>query len=55
MKWYDRMDFDYPVGVEGDSYDRYLVRVERCATNQHHPQCITWLRDNPGPVMNAEP
>jgi NADH-quinone oxidoreductase subunit D len=25
---YDKMDFDIPVGVEGDCYDRYLVRVE---------------------------
>ena len=25
---YDRVDFDIPVGTNGDSYDRYLVRVE---------------------------
>ena len=25
---YDRMDFDIPVGVNGDTYDRYLVRME---------------------------
>ena len=25
---YDQMDFDIPVGVNGDTYDRYLVRVE---------------------------
>ena len=24
---YDRMDFDIPVGANGDCYDRYLVRV----------------------------
>ena len=25
---YERMDFDIPVGKNGDSYDRYLVRIE---------------------------
>jgi NADH-quinone oxidoreductase subunit D len=25
---YDKLDFDIPVGVNGDSYDRYLVRME---------------------------
>src|SRR3546814_9284165 len=25
---YDKMDFDIPVGKNGDCYDRYLVRVE---------------------------
>src|SRR3954453_7085198 len=25
---YDRMDFDLPLGVNGDTYDSYLVRVE---------------------------
>jgi len=49
---YDRMDFDIPVGVNGDCYDRYLVRVEemRQSVRIIH-QCIDWLRDNPGPVM----
>jgi NADH-quinone oxidoreductase subunit D len=49
---YDRMDFDIPVGVEGDCYDRYLVRIEEMRqSNNIIQQCITWLRDNPGPVM----
>jgi len=49
---YDRMDFDIPVGKTGDSYDRYLVRVEEMRqANRIIKQCITWLRNNPGPVM----
>jgi len=49
---YDRLDFDIPVGVEGDCYDRYLVRVEEMRqSNRIIKQCIAWLRNNPGPVM----
>ena len=49
---YDRLDFDIPVGVEGDCYDRYLVRVEEMRqSNRIIRQCVDWLRDNPGPVM----
>lgn len=25
---YDRVEFDVPVGTQGDSYDRFLIRVE---------------------------
>ncbi|HTJ96066.1 MAG TPA: NADH-quinone oxidoreductase subunit D [Rhodocyclaceae bacterium] len=49
---YDRLDFDIPVGVNGDSYDRYLVRMaEMRQSNNIIKQCITWLRANPGPVI----
>ena len=49
---YDRMDFDIPVGVNGDCYDRYLVRVQEMReSNKIIRQCITWLRANPGPVI----
>jgi NADH-quinone oxidoreductase subunit D len=49
---YDKLDFDIPVGVNGDCYDRYLVRVEEMRqSNRLIRQCIEWLRKNPGPVM----
>ncbi len=50
---YDKMDFDIPVGKNGDCYDRYLVRVEEFRqSNRIIKQCIKWLRENPdGPVM----
>ncbi len=49
---YDQMKFDIPVGVNGDCYDRYLVRVEEMRqSNNIVKQCIDWLRKNPGPVM----
>ncbi|HTT12020.1 MAG TPA: NADH-quinone oxidoreductase subunit D [Burkholderiaceae bacterium] len=49
---YDRMEFDVPVGRNGDSYDRYLVRMEEMRqSNRIIQQCVAWLRSNPGPVM----
>lgn len=52
---YDRMDFDIPVGTNGDSYDRYLVRVQEMReSNRIIKQCIDWLRNNPGPVISDD-
>lgn len=49
---YDKLDFDIPVGVNGDCYDRYLVRMEEFRqSNRIIKQCIDWLRKNPGPVI----
>ncbi len=52
---YDQLDFDIPVGVTGDTYDRYLVRIEEMRqSNSLIKQCIDWLRKNPGPVILDE-
>lgn len=49
---YDQLDFDIPVGVNGDCYDRYLVRMEEFRqSNRIIRQCVDWLRKNPGPVI----
>jgi len=49
---YDRIDFDIPVGVNGDCYDRYLVRMEEFRqSNRIIKQCVDWLRKNSGPVI----
>jgi len=52
---YDRMDFDIPVGTNGDCYDRYLVRVQEMRESTRIiRQCIAWLRANPGPVITDD-
>jgi len=49
---YDKLDFQIPVGSNGDCYDRYLVRIgEMRQSAKIAKQCIKWLRENPGPVM----
>jgi NADH-quinone oxidoreductase subunit D len=52
---YDRMDFDIPIGTNGDSYDRYLVRVQEMReSNKIIKQCVDWLKKNPGPVITDD-
>ena len=49
---YDKMEFDIPVGQNGDCYDRYLVRVEELRQSTRIiKQCVKWLRENSGPVI----
>jgi len=53
---YDQLDFDIPVGTNGDCYDRYLVRVEEMRqSNRIIKQCVDWLNQNPGPVILDDP
>ena len=52
---YDKLDFDIPVGTNGDCYDRYLVRIEEMRQSNHLiSQCIDWLQVNPGPVLHED-
>jgi NADH-quinone oxidoreductase subunit D len=52
---YADLDFDVPVGVNGDCYDRYLIRVEEFRqSNRIIKQCVDWLRKNPGPVITSD-
>jgi NADH dehydrogenase I D subunit len=51
---YDKVDFEVPVGKNGDCYDRYLVRVgEMRQANRIIKQCIEKLPE--GPVMADAP
>ena len=52
---YDQLDFEVPVGVTGDCYDRYLVRMEEMRQSTRIiNQCVAWLKENPGPVMSDD-
>ena len=52
---YEKLEFDIPVGVTGDCYDRYLVRMEELRQSTRIiSQCVKWLKANPGPVMSDD-
>ena len=52
---YEKLDFEVPVGVTGDCYDRSLVRMEEMRQSTHIiNQCVAWLKANPGPVMSDD-
>ncbi|MEQ8369415.1 MAG: NADH-quinone oxidoreductase subunit D [Alphaproteobacteria bacterium] len=51
---YDRMDFDIPVGRNGDCFDRYMVRIEEMRQSVRIVrQCLEQMAD--GPVMTDDP
>jgi NADH-quinone oxidoreductase subunit D len=54
---YDEMDFDIPIGKNGDCYDRYLIRMEemRQAT-KIMKQCVEKLNgaDGQGPISSED-
>jgi NADH-quinone oxidoreductase subunit D len=48
---YAEMDFDIPIGKNGDCYDRYLIRMEEMRQSvKIMKQCLKLLRETPGPV-----
>nr|WP_314259856.1 NADH-quinone oxidoreductase subunit D [uncultured Devosia sp.] len=54
---YDEMDFDIPVGKNGDCYDRYLIRMEEMRQSAMiMQQCIAKMNapDGKGPVSSLD-
>ena len=53
--YYDQLDFDIPVGTKGDSYDRYLVRMEEMLqANRIIEQALQKLPEK-GPIKADDP
>ena len=51
---YDKVEFDVPLGKNGDVYDRYIVRIEEMRqSNRIIKQCLDMMP--PGPVVTADP
>jgi NADH-quinone oxidoreductase subunit D len=51
---YGEMDFDIPVGLNGDCYDRYLMRMEEMRQSLRiMEQCLDKMQ--PGPVLSTDP
>jgi NADH-quinone oxidoreductase subunit D len=51
---YNELDFDIPIGKNGDSYDRYLIRVQEMRESlKIIMQCITKIPD--GPIFCDDP
>lgn len=50
---YDKMEFDVPVGKNGDSYDRYLIRVEEMRQSLRIiEQCLEQMPE--GEIMTSD-
>jgi NADH-quinone oxidoreductase subunit D len=51
---YDQLEFDIPIGKNGDSYDRYLIRVEEMYQSiRIIKQCIEKIPE--GPIKTLDP
>ena len=51
---YDKMEFDVPLGKNGDVYDRYIVRInEMRQSNRMIKQCLDMMPS--GPVVTDDP
>ncbi|MCG9914955.1 MAG: NADH-quinone oxidoreductase subunit D [Phenylobacterium sp.] len=49
---YNELEFDIPLGVNGDCYDRYLCRMEEMRQSLRiMKQCCERLQKTPGPVL----
>jgi NADH dehydrogenase (ubiquinone) Fe-S protein 2 len=52
---YEFVDFDVPIGTRGDSYDRYLCRVEEMRQSLRIiDQCLNQMPDGPIKVQDAK-
>ncbi len=52
---YDRFDFDVPVGTRGDTFDRFMVRVEEIRQSARIiDQAIEQMPDT-GPILSDDP
>ena len=52
---YSELDFDIPLGVNGDCYDRYLCRMQEMRESvKIMLQCVERLRRTPGPVLTED-
>jgi NADH-quinone oxidoreductase subunit D len=52
---YDELEFDIPLGKNGDCYDRYLCRMEEMRQSLSlMKQCLKLLETNKGPVLTED-